>query len=444
VQNQIDISLGNITTSAQQWRSWSAVSAEGRDKERSIDRLRLFCGLTPLTYTSQRERDRLAQEIAGKLAIQAGYSPTRKVYQEITWQANDPLVHYTLGDLLDPFNPPNDPNRTNAVRFAIPPQITLTNSNLGLLNQRYRPWGGNPNESADVLARDIRVKDPLIERSDDWAFPTNKFPNVGWIGRVHRGTPWQTVYLKADIADTNTTTQTSWYRWAGSQGTHPTNDWTLADLFTTAPTDTAQRGLLSANQDNLAAWAAVLSGVSVLVPTDDTGALDELFLEQVSSNLFEPSATNLSTLQKIVDGINRTRAQETNILYGVHAPYFDSLGRILATPELTFASPPATPASTGTLPRRLPVWPRDEVLERVPQQILSLLKADEPRFVVYAFGQTLKEAPSSLYFGEGIFNRMCTNYQVKSEFVTRSVVRLDGSLDSPRAVVENFNEILSE
>lgn len=444
VQNQIDISLGNITTSAQQWRSWSAVSAEGRDKERSIDRLRLFCGLTPLTYTSQRERDRLAQEIAGKLAIQAGYSPTRKVYQEITWQANDPLVHYTLGDLLDPFNPPNDPNRTNAVRFAIPPQITLTNSNLGLLNQRYRPWGGNPNESADVLARDIRVKDPLIERSDDWAFPTNKLPNVGWIGRVHRGTPWQTIYLKADIADTNTTTQTSWYRWAGSQGTHPTNDWILADLFTTAPTDNAQRGLLSVNQDNLAAWAAVLSGVHVLVPIDDTGALDELFLEQVSSNLFEPSATNLSTLQKIVDGINRTRARETNILFGVHAPYFDSLGRILATPELTFASPPATPGSTGTLPRRLPVWPRDEVVERIPQQILSLLKADEPRFVVYAFGQTLKEAPSSLHFGEGIFNRMCTNYQVKSEFVTRSVVRLDGSLDSPRTVVENFNEILSE
>jgi len=184
--------------------------------------------------------------------------------------------------------------------------------------------------------------------------------------------------------------------------------------------------------------------VSVLVPIDDTGALDELFLEQVSSNLFEPSATNLSTLRKIVDGINRTRAQETNILFGAHAPYFDSLGRILATPELTFASPPATPGSTGTLPRKLPVWPRDEVIERIPQQILSLLKSDEPRFVVYAFGQTLKEAPSSLYFGEGIFNRMCTNYQVKSEFVTRSVVRLDGSLDSPRAVVENFNEILSE
>lgn len=267
----------------------------------------------------------------------------------------------------------------------------------------------------------------------DWAFPTNKFPNVGWIGRVYRGTPWQTVYLKADIADTNTTTQTSWYRWAGSQGTHPTNDWTLADLFTTAPTDTAQRSLLSVNQDNLAAWAAVLSGVSVLVPTDDTGALDELFSSRCRQTCSNPRPPTSAPSRKS-STVSTAPAHRKPTSCTASMPYFDSLGRILATPELTFASPPATPASTGTLPRRLPVWPRDEVLERVPQQILSLLKADEPRFVVYAFGQTLKEAPSSLYFGEGIFNRMCTNYQVKSEFVTRSVVRLDGSLDSPRAI----------
>jgi len=87
---------------------------------------------------------------------------------------------------------------------------------------------------------------------------------------------------------------------------------------------------------------------------------------------------------------------------------------------------------------------RDEVIERVPQQILSLLKADEPRFVVYGFGQTLKEAPSSLYFGEGVFNRMCTNYQVKSESVTRSVIRIEGSLTQPRAVVESYNELTTE
>ena len=43
----------------------------------------------------------------------------------------------------------------------------------------------------------LAIKDPLVYCSDDWNFPTNKFPTVGWLGRVHRGTPWQTVYLKA-------------------------------------------------------------------------------------------------------------------------------------------------------------------------------------------------------------------------------------------------------
>jgi hypothetical protein len=40
----------------------------------------------------------------------------------------------------------------------------------------------------------LSFKDPLVRGSDDWDFPTNKFPGIGWLGRVHRGTPWQTVY----------------------------------------------------------------------------------------------------------------------------------------------------------------------------------------------------------------------------------------------------------
>lgn len=125
-------------------------------------------------------------------------------------------------------------------------------------------------------------------------------------------------------------------------------------------------------------------------------------------------------------------------------PYFESLGRVLATPELTYATSLTPPGYVGMLPRKLAGWGRDEAIERIPQQILSLLKADEPRFVVYSFGQTLKEAPNSLTFGEGVFNRMCTNYQVKSEFVTRSVIRIDGPLASPRAAVESFNELATE
>ena len=67
--------------------------------------------------------------------------------------------------------------------------------NLGKLNQRYKPWGGN---SIDGCGHEpAAIKDPLVTSSDDWNFPTNKFPTVGWLGRVHRGTPWQTVYLKS-------------------------------------------------------------------------------------------------------------------------------------------------------------------------------------------------------------------------------------------------------
>jgi hypothetical protein len=434
VQNQVEISLGNIPISSQQWRSFSQVSAEGRDKDKSIDRLRLFCGLTPLVYWSPAELAALSAEARSKLSIQAGFSPTRKIYQDISWQANDPLVHYTRGDLLDPYNLPNDPNRTNAVRFAVPPQRALTNSNLGQLNQLYRPWGGNTNQSTDTIARDFRFKDPLIRQSDDWEFPTNKFPNIGWIGRVHRGSPWQTIYLKADIAPSNT-----WFRWGGNHGTHPTNDWNFVEAFTVAPNDNAARGLLAVNQTNLAAWSAVLNGVRILLPTNDLGGTEPILIGPKPA---PPIATNL--VAGIVEGINRVRHWETNLVPGGRGlPLFQRMGRLLATPELTFGSSTATNRD-GTWTRWLTYVPRDEVLECIPQQVLSLVKEDEPRFAVYAFGQALREAPRSVYLGSGTFHRLCTNYQVTAEFASKSIIRITGPPTNPRAVVESYKELAIE
>ncbi len=444
VANQVEISLGNVTLSAQQWTSWSQASASGLDKDKSIDAFRVFCGLSPLTYTSADQLRELRASVNGLTAMQAPFSPTRKLYQEVSWQVNDPLVHYMAADLLDPITPANDPNRTNAVRFAVPPNIVVTNSNLGLVNARYRPWGGNPNQATDVLAYDARVKDAMITRSDDWEFPTNKLPGVGWIGRVHRGTPWQTIYLKSGIIDA-----TNWFSWAGSLGTHPTNDWYLVDLFTTALNDNAARGLLSVNQTNLAAWSAVLSGVSVLTNTTPSGHLtsDRVGFAEM---LIQPSPLSWQ-LTNIVAGINRTRQWETNLFvtgrevplfqhpgsvlgvpqlpYPMPAPEFQRMGRILATPELTFASPFINGKN----------YVDDAIMERIPQQILSLLRDDQPRFVVYAYGQTLREAPNSRYLGPGPFNQICTNYEVKAEYVTKSVIRLDGPINRPRAVVESQN-----
>lgn len=425
VIDQMEISLGNIPVSEQQWRSFNRTGPGAYDKDKAIDLFREFCGLTPLRYNTPRQRAALRAELSGRFAVQAPYTPTRKVYQETLWQVDDPLVHRMVGDLLDPRNRPSDPNRTNTVRFAVPPSVQLTNSNLGLLNDRYRPWGGNPNQSYDVLSRDPAVKDPGVYSSDDWEFPTNKLPNLGWIGRVHRGTPWQTVYLKSAVADTN-----RWYLHAGSFGTHPTNDWPLLQIFTTAINDPAARGLLGVNQEGLAAWSAVLSGVSVLTNTTPVSGYRTNNAPAFDSLLIEPNSPQLRT---IVDGINRTRQEEQD-LRGLPVAAFDHMGRLLATPELTINSPYI---NTNNLLN-------DAIMERIPQQILSLVKEDEPRFVVYAFGQSLREARDSVYVGPGAFNRMCTNYVVTGESVSKSVIRIEGSIANPRAVVEGFNEVFSE
>ena len=155
------------------------------------------------------------------------------------------------------------------------------------------PWGGNPVlPGADQNPYNLALKDPLVRQSDDWDFPTYKFPSVGWLGRVHRGTPWQTVYLKSrDIlqeTQVNGSTRTTRDQHLGTvDGRHaqlangqnydavntaPAQDRLLFDVFTTALNDNATRGQLSVNvgagdpspQAGLAAWSALFSGVMVL------------------------------------------------------------------------------------------------------------------------------------------------------------------------------------
>ena len=116
------------------------------------------------------------------------------------------------------------------------------------------------------------------------------------------------------------------------------------------------------------------------------------------------------------------------------------LGDVLATPELSIASPFLNPpgvaaAATGTR--------NDEIVERIPQQIMGLLTLNEsPRFVIYAFGQTLHPAPNSVIRSAGPYFGLCTNYQVTAESAIRCVVRVDGIMPKnqvPRLVVEQYN-----
>ena len=432
VLEQMEIALGNIQVSDRIWRSYNRAGPGAQDKAKAIDLFREFCGLTPLTYVTPRQRAALRSQLQGRIAMQAPFAPVRKFVQEASWQVNDPLVHYMMADLMDPRARPDDPFRTNAIRYVSPPTVLLTNSNLGVLNNRYRPWGGNPNQSYDILARDPGVKDPGIESPDDWDFPGQKFPNIGWLGRVHRGTPWQTIYLKSKVVNTNL-----WYLWAGSLGTHPTNDWRFVDVFTTALNEEAAQGLLGVNQTNIAAWSAVLSGISVLTNTTPIFSYRTNHLATAEEMFIEP---NSPQLYKIVEGIIRTRALRaglTNETLRMAAGYrarFHYLGEILSVPELTMRSPFIN--TNNVL--------NDMILERIPQQILSLLKADDPQFVIYAFGQALHPAPNSVYTGPGIYHQMCTNYEVTSEFACKAVIRVVETPEGRRIVVENYQEIPME
>jgi hypothetical protein len=226
--------------------------------------------------------------------------------------------------------------------------------------------------------------------------------------------------------------------------TLPTNDWHSLDLFTSALSDSATRGQLSINQTNLAAWSAVLSGVIALTNGVDASGYPTNYPVVIQPagvyNASDP--TTWSPLVQIVYGLNTMRTNFPN-------QEFHTLGDLLATPVLTYNSP------TALSPFLNPNAPlSDEAVERIPQQILGLLKCDHtPRFVIYAFGQTLKPAPNSIYTGNllggGSFAGLCTNYQIVAEAATRTVVRFDGvqpgvgdappSITTLHPVIESFN-----
>lgn len=419
IQEQINVALGASPTRGM-WNDVTGQPADQGDRALRIARFRQF--VRPDIWPA-------VANTPPTLRMQVPFSPARRLYVNRSWQVNDPLVRFLPADLADPLRDPSGgPDGIDGVEpiLEIGPLPTDQN-NLGLVNERYQPWAMS--SSANPLDFEWAVKDPQITASDAWEFPTNAFPNLGWIGRVHRGTPWQTVYLKSGrkAGTQQTLDQREWFRWSGHRPlafpnttfipptTHPTNDWRLLQLFTAAPNENAARGLLGVNQEGLAAWNAVLGGV--IIVTNAPGQTN------VRPHTITPGDPRLET---IVAGINAAR---TNRLGG----RFNFLGEVLSTPELTDESPYL---QLGIGVRGSPP---DAALERIPQQILGLLKEDEPRVVIYGFGQSLRPAPDSAVVQPGPFFLMSTNYQITGEHATRAVVRFEGDPRAPRAVMESFN-----
>ena len=471
ISNQINISLGGggaLGTNAANKIVWNSVFT----KQYETNNFALFYKGNSLTVTNTM--------------MQAPYSPAIKLGFTNVWEANDPLVHYMLPDMnvLHSAKPVNH-LYTNGMNTS--PIVVLITPSKGSVNSHYLPWGENGHDldgntdPSNFSQNNIGVKDIMITGSDDWLFPSNKFPNIGWLGRVHRGSPWQTVFLKSantyyGTNYTNVLSVTNWVAWSGNDWIYP--QWTasykvggftipgytdshdafismpdkdakLLDLFTTSPNDAASKGQLSVNQTNLASWAAVLYGVNVL---SGTGSGQNQFISPGDSS---PS-NGLTALQYMVKGINFARSNQyalpgatagtTNYFYYNPGGVFTSVGQLLSVPELTTQSPYVVSVSPTNILR-------DEVIERIPQQIMSLVRVGSPRYVVFAYGQSLKPADRSILTTGPMFG-MCTNYQVTGESGIRAVVRVDNApfpsapgitnVFSPRAVVESFDLLGTE
>jgi len=337
--NQFAVSIGSIQVSDAFWRAFNPQSP---DRPASIAEFRnRILGVDTTTDFA------------------APFVPRRVIHQSISWQANDPLVHYMASDLQDLLSGKRkisydtvSPGWISAtdnplIGFPLPGQNTVSP-----LNQHFRPWGGNPLKIAETVpptSKRMEIKDPLVNRSDAWNFPTNEYPSLDWIGKVHRGTPWQTLFLKATNVDLPT-----WTNWTGitdateAQLTMPTNDWRVVSLIVSMLNTNNPHQLFSVNQPNPDAWRGVLDGLTVMTNTGPS-QFDTLVM---SSN--SPQAATIAT------ALDSVRASQPD-------HYFRDVGDILATPELTIGSPWLNPAQSGIT---------DEAYEKIPAQLLALLRSD--------------------------------------------------------------------
>ena len=374
---------------------------------------------------------------------QTPYNPTRTVYSYVVWQANDPLVHYLAQDLnytgvgTNSLGVQDSSEMGTALNLAAltPPW------NMDAINWRYQPWGSSMRQMqglAGVItsAFDSSFIDPLAKGSDNWDFPTNAYPTVGWLGRVHRGTPWQTVYLKATNLLNKIYGFSTWTNWTGDLNgydafnTMPVQDRMLFDVFTTKLNDNAARGSLSINQTGLSAWSALFSGMVAMT--------------NITGNPYKDPLTNAPLVISPVgvDGQDSGLWQIYNSINATRNQAFQHVGDILAVPAFSDQSPFLNRGTFnfGKTYSQTQYGISDEMYEWLPQQTLSLLKVSTvPRYVIYGYGQALRPAQNSTYSGNGALFNLVTNYQVMAESAVRAVVQVHPQVTAtPNGYVTNY------
>jgi hypothetical protein len=421
-----------------------------------------------------------------------------------------------------------------------PPQLGV---NLGINSSlipfaRSLPWMADRKiDGPWVNGKDSAIQDPNVRSRTDWRFPDisrGRIENVGWLGQVHRGTPWQTLYLKSrvpglidNITAVNNGVVTApshnlreydevqlvgkcpkewrllnfavdggvdaagnikegqlkgfaevlndnqfrvwpdtdksnwvpgsdiipienvavaeelsaqnirqWLDWAGSRDTMPANDRRLLEVFS-AGNGAPVRGRFSVNNDSNASWSAALCGLSV--PSYVTGKrilgandpADNPGREDKNRNTFNGRIdVKDDKWWKIVKGINAVRGEKA----------FTRVTDILAAPELSDNSPYLPYVWTYT--RGIPGFKDELDLERIPMQLMSLLRVDEqPVYVTYIFTEKLRPAFQVNVQGESLpakgENGTILNYEVAGQAARRVIYKLSNAKAWHRSIKNN-------
>jgi hypothetical protein len=361
VLNQLDISLRYGYSGSGDWRYYGFMPV-GRSPEGSVDNCRAFFGYAP--YFGNRI-------INTNLAQPAPFTPALRISHYQTWQAADPLVHQLTSDL-------NLLGLTNHLRRELLSAPLPVLENIGRLNNRYQPWGGNF-QAPDPHRFNPALKDPLVSSPNQWTFPNNESLNAALLGRVHRGTPWQTLYLKSAVADLGT-----WQNWTGNtdprdaERTLPVNDWRVAALIASLLNTNRPQELASANPTSPTNWLPVLDGLVVL-----TNSMTDTQVLLLQLNIPRPFP--------VYDSLDMTRDSEqtaliANAILATRASrpggVFRDPGDVFATPELSLTSPWLNRSTTMQVQYGI----TDEACEAIPSQLLARLRADSEGVVAQSNG----------------------------------------------------------
>ena len=329
-------------------------------------------------------------------SMQAPFTPMREIVQRFVFQANDPLVHYLTSDLNDFVD--DTSNRVNIA--SVQTNIIRT---IGRLSDRYMPWGNTTPEGVssgnqmtvfqgapvDNNPYNLSYKDPQIWTSDDWTFPTNETLNSSWLGQVHRGTPWQTIYLKSfnilneTLAISNGATLNvgipTWQVWTGdlnpvdAASMAPTTDWQMAALVASLFNTNNEASLFSVNDPNPNDWENLLNGMTAL-----TNDVPDLIVQRAG-----PEFATLT--------ISSASSQASEIAIAIESARTALSGQVFATPGSIFAVPQLSADSPflNVDTAQIKYGISEAAYEAIPDQLLPLLRVESIGSMTTANGSVI-------------------------------------------------------